>query len=66
MLAVSYVFVALRIYTRIFRLREKLSWADWLLVASAVNALGLIICDTLTFELGVMDAWEPSVALSKV
>lgn len=62
----SYVFVALRVYTRLVRLREKLTWADWLLVVSAINALGLIICDTLTFQLGVMDSWAPSVALSKV
>ncbi|KAI6781464.1 uncharacterized protein J7T54_001426 [Emericellopsis cladophorae] len=66
LLAISYVFVALRVYTRLFRLREKLNWADWLLVASAINALGLIICDTLTFQLGVMDTWAPSVALSKI
>ncbi|KAH6693848.1 archaeal flagellin N-terminal-like domain-containing protein [Plectosphaerella plurivora] len=66
LIAVAFVFVALRVYTRLVRLREKLTWADWLLVASAINALGLIICDTLTFQLGVMDNWEPSVALSKI
>lgn len=66
MLAASYVFVALRVYTRLFRLREKLALSDWLLILSAVNALALIICDTLTFQIGVMDKWEPSVALSKV
>lgn len=66
LIAVAFVFVALRVYTRLIRLREKLTWADWLLVASAINALGLIICDTLTFQLGVMDKWEPSVALSKI
>ncbi|KAM0331404.1 hypothetical protein ACHAQA_003077 [Verticillium albo-atrum] len=66
LLAVSYGFVVMRVYTRLFRLREKLTWADWLLVASAINALGLIICDTLTFRLGVMDDWAPSVALSKI
>lgn len=33
---------------------------------SALDALGLIICDTLTFEMGVMDEWEASERLSKV
>lgn len=66
LLAAAYVFVALRVYTRLFRLREKLDWSDWLLIVSALDALGLIICDTLTYQMGVLDAWEPSVALSKV
>ncbi|GKT48714.1 uncharacterized protein ColSpa_08895 [Colletotrichum spaethianum] len=66
LLAVSYVFVGLRVYTRLFRLREKLALSEYLLLLSAFNALGLIICDTLTYRLGVMDNWEPSVTLSKV
>jgi hypothetical protein len=60
------VFVAARLYTRLFRVREKLSWADWLLIASALDALGLIICDTLTYKMGVLDEYETSVKLSKV
>ncbi|KAH7141791.1 archaeal flagellin N-terminal-like domain-containing protein [Dactylonectria macrodidyma] len=66
LLAVAYVFVALRVYTRLFRLRQKLDWSDWLLVISAVDALGLIICDTLTYQMGVLDEWAPSVKLSKI
>jgi hypothetical protein len=66
LLALAYVFVGLRVYTRLFRLREKLRWSDWLLIISAVDALALIICDTLTYEMGVMDEWAPSVKLSKV
>jgi hypothetical protein len=60
------VLVAARLYTRLFRVREKLSWADWLLIASALDALGLIICDTLTYQMGVLDEYETSVKLSKV
>ncbi|CAG9972553.1 unnamed protein product [Clonostachys byssicola] len=66
LLAASYVFVALRIYTRLFRLRQKLDLSDWLLVLSALDALALIICDTLTYQIGVLDEWEPSVTLSKI
>ncbi|KAJ3457032.1 hypothetical protein MRS44_014173 [Fusarium solani] len=66
LLAVSYVFVGLRIYARLFRQRERLSWSEILLIISAFNALALIICDTLTFQIGVMDRPEPSVKLSKI
>ncbi|KAL2671489.1 hypothetical protein Neosp_014079 [[Neocosmospora] mangrovei] len=66
LLAVSYVFVGLRIYARLFRQREKLSWSEILLIISAFNSLALIICDTLTFQIGVLDNWEPSVKLSKI
>jgi prepilin signal peptidase PulO-like enzyme (type II secretory pathway) len=66
LLVLAYVFVALRVYTRLFRLRQKLDWSDWLLLVSALDALGLIICDTLTYQMGVLDAWEPSVDLSKI
>lgn len=55
-----------RIYTRLIRLRQKLDWSDYLLIASALDALGLIICDTLTYEMGVLDEYDTSVKLSKV
>ncbi|KAI8934474.1 hypothetical protein NX059_008176 [Plenodomus lindquistii] len=66
LLALAYLFVAARIYTRLFRLRQKLDWSDYLLIASALDALGLIICDTLTYQMGVLDEYETSVKLSKI
>ncbi|KAF4447204.1 archaeal flagellin N-terminal-like domain-containing protein [Fusarium austroafricanum] len=66
LLAASYVFVGLRVYARIFRAREKLTWSDWLLLASALNALALIICDTMTYQMGVLDNYKTSVKLSKI
>ncbi|KAK7190913.1 hypothetical protein DPSP01_009123 [Paraphaeosphaeria sporulosa] len=66
LLILAYAFVAARIYTRLIKLREKLNWADWLLIASAIDALGLIICDTLTYRMGVLDDYVPSVKLSKI
>jgi hypothetical protein len=66
LLAIAYVFVGLRVYARLFRAREKLAWSDILLIISAFNALALIICDTLTFQMGVLDNYEVSVKLSKV
>ena len=66
MLVVAYAFVAARIYARLFRLRQRLDWSDYLLIASALDALGLIICDTLTYQMGVLDDYDTSVKLSKV
>ncbi|KAK7959923.1 uncharacterized protein PG986_004777 [Apiospora aurea] len=66
LLTVALVFVALRIYTRLLRLRQRLDWSDYLLLASAGIALGLIICDTLTYQMGVLDEYETSERLSKV
>jgi len=53
-------------YTRLFRLRSRLDASDYLLLASALVALGLIICDTLTYQMGVLDEYETSEKLSKV
>jgi hypothetical protein len=55
----------MRVYTRLFHLRDRLDWSDKLLIASALDALGLIVCDTLTFQTGVMDEYAPSEELSK-
>ena len=65
-MVLAYAFVIARIYARLIRLRQKLDWSDYLLVASALDALGLIICDTLTYQMGVLDDYETSVKLSKV
>ena len=62
----AYAFVALRIYTHTFHLRTRLSWPEWLLIAAALDALGLIICDTMTFQMGVLDDYSTSMKLSKV
>lgn len=65
-LIVAYAFVALRIYTHLFYLRKRLGWSEILLIASALDALGLIVCDTLTFQMGVLDDYKTSETLSKV
>ena len=35
-------------------------------MASALDALGLIICDNLTFQMGVLDDYQTSEKLYKV
>ncbi|KAG9206246.1 hypothetical protein G6514_004970 [Epicoccum nigrum] len=66
LLVLAYAFVGARIYTRLIRLRQKLDWSDYLLIVSALDALALIICDTLTYQMGVLDDYETSVKLSKI
>lgn len=66
LLGLAYAFVGARIFTRLFRLHQRLDASDWLLIASALDALGLIICDTLTFQMGVLDDYEESEKLSKI
>ncbi|KAF2139761.1 uncharacterized protein K452DRAFT_352497 [Aplosporella prunicola CBS 121167] len=66
LLVVAWAFVALRVYVRLFKLRERLSWADIILILSAIDGLGLIVCDTLTYEIGAMDGADGSVKLSKI
>ncbi|KAG9525321.1 hypothetical protein KCU93_g5984, partial [Aureobasidium melanogenum] len=66
LLIAAYCLVGLRMYTRLLVQRQKLRLSEYLLLFSALIGLGLIICDTLTFKLGVMDHWESSVKLSKI
>ncbi|KAK6003542.1 hypothetical protein QM012_009313 [Aureobasidium pullulans] len=66
LLIAAYVLVGLRMYTRLLVQRQKLRLSEYILLFSALIGLGLIICDTLTYQLGVMDDWESSVTLSKI
>jgi hypothetical protein len=56
----------LRLYAHLFRLGKKIGWSEMLLIASALDGLGLIVCDTLTFEMGALDGYRTSENLSKV
>ncbi|KAG2161875.1 hypothetical protein D6C86_09236 [Aureobasidium pullulans] len=66
LLVAAWSLVALRMYTRLLVQRQKLRLSEYILLFSALIGLGLIICDTLTYQLGVMDEWESSVTLSKI
>ncbi|KAI5269385.1 hypothetical protein E4T47_07084 [Aureobasidium subglaciale] len=66
LLIAAYVLVGLRVYTRLLVQRQKLRLSEYILLFSALIGLGLIICDTLTYQLGVMDEWDSSVTLSKI
>ncbi|KAL1311456.1 hypothetical protein AAFC00_004401 [Neodothiora populina] len=66
LLVAAWCFVALRVYTRLFVERQRLRLSEYILLFSAVDSLGLITCDTLTYAYGDMDNWVSSVKLSKV
>ncbi|CAN9338102.1 unnamed protein product [Alternaria alternata] len=65
-LVVACAFVALRIHAHVYFHRKRLNWSEILLIASVLDALGLIICDTLTFQMGVLDDYQASERLYKI
>ncbi|KAL5402194.1 hypothetical protein PMIN04_013027, partial [Paraphaeosphaeria minitans] len=66
MLTLATLCVAAHAYTQMFCVRKKLGLYEILLIASALDGFGLIICDTLTFQMGVLDHYEASETLSKI
>lgn len=66
LLTLCLVLVGLRVYVKLVRQHEKLQLSDYLLIASFIDAVGLITTDTMTFNLGAMDNSLYSVELSKV
>jgi len=66
LLTLCLVLVCLRIFLRLVKSRERLLFSDIILIISVIDAIGLIICDTLTFHIGAMDNEIYSVELSKI
>ncbi|CAG7560586.1 unnamed protein product [Fusarium equiseti] len=54
-LILAYILVAGRIYVKIFLRGFGLYAADYLLIAGLVACQGLLICDTLTYQMNAMD-----------
>lgn len=63
----SYVLVSARVYVRVWMRRDRLYWSDYWLMAALASAQGLVICDTLTYQMNAMDDFTiTSVSLDKV
>ncbi|KAL6402030.1 hypothetical protein AUP68_14494 [Ilyonectria robusta] len=63
----SYVLVSARVYVRVWMRRDRLYWSDCWLMAALASAQGLVICDTLTYQMNAMDNFAiTSVSLDKV
>ncbi|KAH7031449.1 uncharacterized protein B0I36DRAFT_122959 [Microdochium trichocladiopsis] len=54
LVTLAYVFLGLRLTVRITQRQTSLIWSEVWLVLGALWLLGLVICDTLTFEAGAM------------
>lgn len=66
LLVLVYAVVAVRIYMRQLRFREKLDMADYLLIVSALNVLALVTWDTIAYKTGALNDKVRSGLLSKV
>ncbi|KAH7008613.1 hypothetical protein EDB80DRAFT_840983 [Ilyonectria destructans] len=63
----SYVLVSARVYVRVWMRRDRLYWSDYWLMAALASAQGLVICDTLTYQMNAMDDFTiTSVSLEKI
>ncbi|KAH8733912.1 hypothetical protein BGZ61DRAFT_491420 [Ilyonectria robusta] len=63
----SYVLVSARVYVRVWMRRDRLYWSDCWMMAALASAQGLVICDTLTYQMNAMDNFAiTSVSLDKI
>jgi len=58
MLAIAYLLVSLRLAVRVTVKQSHLFLSDVLLVGGALCALGVIICDTVSYRVGAMDNYD--------
>ncbi|OHW94828.1 putative archaeal flagellin n-terminal-like domain-containing protein [Colletotrichum incanum] len=56
-LAVSLVLA--RLYLRLIRQHQKLTISDWILIVSILDAIALFSTDTMAYNLGGMDEYDP-------
>jgi hypothetical protein len=67
LLTIAYILVAARVYVRLWLRNARLYSADYWLFAGLAACQGLLICDTLTYEMNAMENFMmSSVALKKV
>ncbi|OCK86355.1 hypothetical protein K432DRAFT_438617 [Lepidopterella palustris CBS 459.81] len=67
LLVLAYILGGTRIYARLAHQRLHLLLSDIFLIFACVDVLALIICDTLSYRLGAMNAdTQPSVSLHKI
>lgn len=49
----------LRLFLRLVLQRTRLTLSDWLLIASSLDGIALFVTDTMAYNLGGMDDWDP-------
>lgn len=59
LLSLAIVFVFARLFLRLVRQRQKLTLSDCFLIASLCDAIALFTTDTMAYNLGGMDEYDP-------
>ncbi|KAH7165703.1 hypothetical protein EDB81DRAFT_878070 [Dactylonectria macrodidyma] len=63
----AFASVSARLYVRLCMRHDRLYWSDFWLIAALASALGLVICDTLTYQMSAMDDFTvTSASLDKI
>jgi len=58
MLTIAYVLVVMRLVVRVALKQRHLVLSDVFLVVGALCALGIVICDTISYRMGAMDDYN--------
>ncbi|CCF33995.1 hypothetical protein CH063_06077 [Colletotrichum higginsianum] len=59
LLGLAITLVLARMYLRLIRQRQNLTISDWILVVSILDAIALFATDTMAYNLGAMDEYDP-------
>ncbi|KAF9878354.1 archaeal flagellin n-terminal-like domain-containing protein [Colletotrichum karsti] len=59
LLALAIAFVLARLSLRLLRQRQNLTISDWILILSLFDAIALFATDTMAYNLGGMDEYDP-------
>lgn len=64
----AFIFLGLRLYVRITQRQWNLVWSEVWLMAGFLWLLGLVICDTITYEKGAMSEFidQTDVSIKQV
>ncbi|KAJ0164457.1 hypothetical protein CTA2_949, partial [Colletotrichum tanaceti] len=59
LLGLAITLVLARLYVRLVRQRQHLTLSDWLLAVSILDAIALFATDTMAYNLGAMEEYDP-------
>lgn len=66
-MTLAYIVVGARLWVRLYLKRTRLILADVFLLIALISAQGLLVCDTLTYQMGQMNNFtDPDERLMKV
>ncbi|OLN81328.1 hypothetical protein CCHL11_08568 [Colletotrichum chlorophyti] len=60
LLGLAVALVSARLFLRLVRQRQHLTISDWILIVATLDAIALFATDTMAYNLGGMDEYDPS------